>query len=665
MSPWKPRLSARVLSSFCSSFLLLGCSLDLEPCGIGGQPGLADGSLSNPYPSMHLMSGGTDCFVDIPEGTFQLGDSGTLDYRPFQRRDGFSPAGTIVWAPGVAVDSTSLVATGGYAASLSVGASIELWDLGAGTRIPYFAEIDAFPEQEDEDRVLLIRPLASLGFGTHVGVVIRDNLTQQGGAPVPTPEAFSEVLRGQRERLDDSVFLHYSALLARVGEISQSPSEVTFLWDFRVGSRENVVAPLDRLIEVIREAVPVNPDFEPEVEISSVLDSNQGYSPAGNLWREVRGALQLPHFLWDADGKETPTEDDHDGGWFRLDGEGLPTPRGQAPAYFTLVVPQSLAEASAGSAPVVIFGHGIFANPQRYLASPNDENSTMELCDRLGAICIGTEWRGLTLRDAPDALRAALDLSRFPLVTDKLHQGVANQLAMARLMKTGFVESPFLQAADGSGSLVDPTRMYYFGISLGGIEGATFMANTEVVDTGVLHVPGSMWTTMLERSVNWAEFEQFVVEVQPDPAARQFFYAGLQMLWDPVDPLNHAKQLSDRNVLWQVSRGDEQVPNFTAEALVRSAGAPLLEPVIWDVEGLARVQTDSSPGQSGLFQWDSGIAAPTDVNRPHPEETGAHTSIRHLDEVMTQVTAYFNPDAEGQVVSPCDGPCVFELEGEE
>lgn len=663
--PMRLLIPCPLLVPFCACVLLAGCSLDLEPCGIGGQPGLIDGRLGNPYPSMHLMSGGSDCSVEIPEGTFDLGDSGPFDYRPLQRRDGFSPAGTIVWAPGVALDSTSLVGPGGFGASLAVDASIEVWDLEDGTRLPYFAEVDAFPEQSDEDRVLLIRPLSSLGFGTHVGVVVRSNLRQAGGAPVPIPEAFVEVLEGKREGLDPSVFLHYSSLLARVNEVSQSPFDVHFAWDFRVGSRENIVAPLDRVIGAMREALPVDSTFEPQVDITSVLDSGQGDAPAGDLWREVRGSVQLPHFLWDAEGKETPTEDDHDGGWFQLDSEGLPRVRGGAPAYFTLVVPQSLAGASAGSAPVVIFGHGIFANPQLYLASPNDENSTMELCDRLGAICIGTEWRGLTLRDSPDALRAALDLSRFPLVTDKLHQGVANQLAMARLMKTAFTQSPFLEAADGSGSLIDPSRIYYFGISLGGIEGATFLANSEVIESGVLHVPGSMWTTMLERSVNWVEFEQFVVEVQPVPSERQFFYAGLQMLWDPVDPLNHATELSDRNVLWQVSRGDEQVPNFTAEALVRSAGAPLLEPVIWDVEGLERVETDSGTGQSGLFQWDSGIDAPSDVNRPHPEETGAHTSIRHLDEVMTQVEAYFNPNSEGQVVSPCGGPCVFSLEGEE
>jgi len=310
---------------------------------------------------------------------------------------------------------------------------------------------------------------------------------------------------------------------------------------------------------------------------------------------------------------------------------------------------------------VVIFGHGIFANPQRYLAAAGDTNSTMELCDRLKAICVGTEWRGLTLRDSPDALRAAMDLSRFPLVTDKLHQGVANQLAMARLMRSTFTDSSFLQANDGSGSLVDPERIYYFGISLGGIEGATFLANSEVVETGVLHVPGAIWTTMLERSVHWGDFEQFVADTQPDPQARQFVYALLQLFWDPVDPITHSDSFDRRNILWQVSRGDEQVPNFTAEALVRSAGVPLAEPNVWDVFGLDRLAADSGVGQSAMYQWDSGISIPENINRPPPGETGAHTSIRHLDEMMNQVEVFFESGQEGRVLDACGGPCVFDL----
>jgi hypothetical protein len=613
---------------------------------------------------MHLMSGGADCRILIEQGLLDLGSSGELNLSPVLRRDGFSVANTVVWDSGQALDPDAFPGVANAGTSLDPGGAIQLWDLDAGVRLPFFAELDAYPDLADDERVLLIRPLAAMGFERRIGVVLTDELVLLDGTPATSPEDF-RLIRDSKlgSGLDPRLIAHYDDLLDRFESLGLGRDRVTFAWDFRTGSKDNILAPLSRVVDAMREALPLSAAFVPEVEFSQILDSSAGDSPTGNLWREVRGALSLPHFLWDYSGEDEPSESDHDHGWFVLDEGGLPVERAMAPAYFTLVVPGSLTQASAGSAPVIIFGHGIFSNPQRYLAAAGDPNSTMALCDRLGAICIGTEWRGLTLRDTPDALRAAMDLSRFPLVTDKLHQGVANQLAMARLMKSDFVNSSFLQAADGSGSLVDPERMYYFGISLGGIEGATFMANSQVVDTGVLHVPGAIWTTMLERSVNWGDFEEFVTQTQPDASSRQFVYAALQLYWDPVDPISHADSFGGRNILWQISRGDEQVPNFTAEALVRSAGLPLAEPNIWDVFGLSSLLADSGPGQSALFQWDSGIPAPDNVNRPPAAETGAHTSIRHLDEMMQQVESYFEAGLEGQISDPCAGPCVFDLGG--
>lgn len=639
-----------------------GCIEAARPCDIGGLPGLSDGSTLNPYPSMHLMSGGADCRLAFDSETLDLGQSRTLDLGPVNRRDGFSVANALVWDSKQALLASSFPGVRQEAASLAPGAAIQLWDLDAGVRLPFFAELDAYPELADDERVLLIRPLQSLGFGRQIGVVITEDVEVVGGTPASAPVAFAAIRDdGQSSEIDPRVVAHYRELLDRLEALGVSRDEVVFSWDFRTGTHDNVVAPLDRIVDAMRLAIPASPDHSPNITLSQVQDSDEGGAPTGDLWREVRGALLLPHFLWDDGGEADPSDSDHDHGWFSLDAEGLPLERADGAAYFTLVVPDSLREAPAGSAPVVIFGHGIFSSPQRYLAAGGDPNSTMELCDRLGAICIGTEWRGLTLRDSPDALRAAMDLSRFPLVTDKLHQGVANQLAMARLMRTDFLQSEFLQSADDAGSLVDPSRIYYFGISLGGIEGGTFLANSEVVDTGVLHVPGAMWATMLERSVHWGDFEEFVVETQPDARSRQFVYAALQLFWDPVDPINYTEALGDKNVLWQVSRGDEQVPNFTAEGLARSAGVPVAVPGVWDVFGLDALATDSAPGHSAIAQWDSGIAAPENHNRPAPDVTGAHTSIRHLPEMMQQVEAYFAPGLEGQVIDACGGPCVFDL----
>ena len=157
-------------------------------------------------------------------------------------------------------------------------------------------------------------------------------------------------------------------------------------------------------------------------------------------------------------------------------------------------------------------------------------------------------------------------------ITDKMVQGVSNQMALPRLMRTSFQDHEAFAHPDG-GSLIDPGRLYYFGISLGGIEGITLLANSEEVEHGVLHVPGSAWSTMLERSTNWNAFEAFVVDHVFSASDRQLLYSVVR-LWDPVDPVTHYPGLADKSALLQIAVGDEQVPNFTAELLARGRGCP-------------------------------------------------------------------------------------------
>jgi len=59
-------------------------------------------------------------------------------------------------------------------------------------------------------------------------------------------------------------------------------------------------------------------------------------------------------------------------------------------AEFVVNVPDSLREAPAGSAPIVVFGHGLLVNPGRYLADDLDANGQMELAERMGAVFVGT-----------------------------------------------------------------------------------------------------------------------------------------------------------------------------------------------------------------------------------------------------------------------------------
>ena len=651
--------------------LLAGCEVeappapdptDPGPCALGGQPGLVDGRTTNPFPSMHLMAeaeGG--CRLALSEADVPVGDGDPLDVTAINRRDGFSPAGTIWLDPGTALDPTTLPPLSDPARSLAAGSAVQLWDLDAGERVPFFAELDAWPEQLDAERVLLIRPLRALPFGARAAVVLTDQLRAADGIAWPSPADFVAVRDGAAD-LSQPLPAHYELLLRRLEALGVDRASVQLAWDYRIASAARLKAPLDRVVDAMRVSLPLDPAFEPVVAVSQFLDTDAGDDLAPGLWREVRGSVLLSSFLWDEDpeGDVDPEGDDHDTGLFRLDAESLPRQNADAEVYFTLVVPDSLRDQPAGGAPVLVFGHGIFSAPQDYLTAGDDHHGLIELCNRLGAVCLGARWRGLTEADFGDAARVATNLGRFHLLTDKMVQGVADQLAMARLPRTGFVNEDFVQAADG-GSLIDPDRVLYYGISLGGIEGATLLARSEVVAAGALHVPGAVWATMLERSSNWTTFEVLVVVKLPDPAQRQLLYAISQLLWDPVDPINHAAELRDVTALWQTSRGDEQVPNFTAETLMRTIGLPLITPRVAPVFDLAEAAAPLPPGSAGLFQFDSTLGSPPEGNRPAPV-TGAHDSIRGTPECLDQLVAFFERGAEGTIIDPCGGPCVLPPE---
>ncbi len=636
-----------------------GCpsEVELPACGPTGLPTLG-ADLLDPWPNSHLVveaadgdaDGGTGCRLAIPPAAVPVGPESTRF--PAERlawRDGFSPAGTIVWRPGVSIDGSLLPPVGNPGACLAPDSPVQLWDLQAAIRIPCFAELDAWPEQPDEERALLIRPMVHMGFDRQIGVVIT---TAMGIAP---PAAWT----GYADDADPVVAAWYDGLLQRLEGLGTAREDVVFAWDFPTASAASIRAPLDQVVAAVRADLP-DGGAGPAVTVSSFADADAGDAVPPGVWREVRGSVRWSHFLWAESGADDAPEDEHDEGFFRLDeATGLPVERGDGDVFFTLIVPETARFSDPGTVPVVVFGHGIFSSPQHYLASATDEESTIDLCSRMAAICVGTEWRGLTTRDVADSLRVARDLGRFPLLTDKLVQGVANTVGLARLLRTSFMEEAFL-AWEG-GSLVDAERIHYFGISLGWIEGAVCLAKSEVVEYGVLHVPGSMWATMLERSSNWTDFESFVTDTQPDPALRQVMYALSQLLWDPVDPIHYTEALEAKSALWQVSVGDEQVPNFTAEALGRTRGLELVGEPVTSPWRMVVVDAPQGPGASGMTQFDSGYPAPPDVNRP-AEDTGAHKAIRHTEPMKVQTAQFFVDGAEGTIVHPCDGPCVFEPE---
>ncbi len=635
---------------------ILACSPDPGDTDDGRTLFLIDESPLLPFPSMQLTeadaTSATGYRLAVPEDLLPYSEGGNpIPVERLNRLDGFSVAATaVVHFDGVSIDGSNLPHWTDVSASLEPDCPVQLYDLDSGERLPLFAELDAHPEAvPGESQALLVRPLQALAFGTRHAVVLTSDLVQPDGSPVPSPGGFAGLrddqphpsLAGEQER--------FEAIFDMLEDEGIERGELTLAWDFVTGSEAVTHAHLDHVLEAALADMPREQEHQPSYTVENFWSPDEGDVLNERAWRVADGDFELEGFL---------TEE----GDFEIGDDDLPISQGDDEVYWMVFVPQSLADAPAGSAPVVVFGHGILASPKMYLFYEDDPMAVQALADRLGAIFIGTEWRGLTTRDLGDAAAVASDFGTFHHLTDKMIQGLANASVLPRLVRTGFADAEVLQASDGSGSLVDPERVYYHGISLGGINGANLMAHTEDIDHAVLHVGGAVWSTMLERSSNWTAFETMMEFGVEDPLDRQVLYAVSQLMWDPVDPITHTAGLKGRSLLWQESMGDEQVPNLCTHALVRSVGVPLLAPAIEPVLGLEEQEGPLGPDAAALVQFDPELGRPHDTNRPS-EETGAHYFPRHCEPVHQQIETFLTEGSEGTIEHTCgDEACVLDEE---
>lgn len=571
---------------------------------------LARGPL-DPFPSVELV--GDDGRLAIPAGLLAKVEGGTdLDVTRFNWRDGFSRVQTSVVRVPVPVDAASIGGQGG----LGYGGSVRMVDLTTGEEIACFAELDAHPEADPP--ALLVRPVAAMTPGHRVAVVVTPAVTS-GGAPLSLPE-WADAKEADA---------HYATLEAELVALGH---EVALAWDFPVGDGTAVV-----------RAIAASVGVPAAYTLTRVRDADEGAELPPGIWRRAEGTFTADNWL--VDDVVFTTED------------GVPVAQGTAEADLFVYVPDALREAPDARAPILVFGHGILADPDDYLDADADDSAVIELANRLGAIVVGTTWRGLTADDQADTVEVAADFGRFPELTDRLAQGVANTLALLRLVDEGALTSDPLFAGKA-----DPTRIYWYGISLGAIEGAVTLANQSRVQHAVLHVGGAAWSTMLERSSNWTTFEVLVRRGIPDAWDRQVLYAASQLLWDPVDPASYVEDLRGRSFLWQVAIGDDQVPNLTTDLLMRSVGVPLGTPEVYVP---LDVDTVALPTVAPAFtQFDPEKTPPAEVNRPS-EVTRAHGSPRTWEGAKAQTLAFFEAGLEGQVLHFCgEGPCTASEPGE-
>jgi hypothetical protein len=554
----------------------------------------------------------------------------------WNRQDGFSP-GTPILAhvPNLDPAKTGIAPVTDIGRSLAPDAPIVLLNTRTWERTPYWAELDAHATGQPDRQLLIIRPAVALDEATRYLIVLR-NLRDSTGALIPAPER----TRSQRD-------------LSRAGV---SRHGLYLAWDFTVASEKSLTG---RVLRMRDDAFAKLGHRAPGFTVSQVTD----FTPEqdARIARQVRGTVAVPSYL---------TGDGGPGSRLHYGDGALPTPSGQTlAADFVCNIPRS---ANAHQpAHLSLYGHGLLG-----AATEINADNVKQMSQTYDFMFCATSWIGLASADIPFVVGTWSDLSTFPAIPDRLQQSFLNFLFLGRAMDTpgGFATNAAFWDDHGRSLLDLRGGMHYDGNSQGGINGGALTAIAQDWTRSVLGVPAMNYSTLLQRSVDFAPFQQLMDVSYPDKEDQQLIFALIQMLWDRGEANGYAQHITSHplpgtpvhSVLMHAAFGDHQVAPAAAQVEARTIDARIHVPALapgWSDEvvpywGIRPIRGYPYRG-SALVVWNSGQAfAPPPTNlAPSEPQYGAdpHEFPRAQPGAQLQKAVFL---LTGRVIDVCAGdPC--------
>jgi len=573
-----------------------------------------------------------------PDGELPL-DPGILN--PF---DGVSAISPVLLNLGRDVDPAQLAGHGDEAQSLEWDYPLALVQVSTGQRVPLLTEMDEGNRDKDYPGrwALILRPLQPLEPGERYVVGVTTALRDADGAPFDPPPAFlalrdgvpttDERVEGMRTRYEDTLFPALETAGLR-------REDLLVAWEYQVASRDQALGPILSMKEQAQADMDAN-------GIPFTVDSVE-VDPNDQVAFIVEGTFQPPTFLID---NTLVMSDDNYSAVLQSDRPSYP---------FTLVVPKGLP--TDASVPLVVMGHGIFGSGHDYTTGGGVGAIVQDMAWQAGVVVVATDWIGLSNGDLDLILTEVVpDIARVRVVTDRLAQSLINNIALVDLTRSQLQYLPDLGRSEGV-PLIDPDRLYYYGVSLGGVQGSSLISLDDEFTRAVVSVPGASWTNMIQRSWHFGEIDTLLDLLYPDPLTQLVFVTALQSWFDLSDPVNLGRMLAERpgsaTVLMQEAIGDCQVPNLATDILVRALGASNLDTSVVPIFGVPTV-TGPVQGQVVLTQilLPDAVSAysPPDENIIPPQNNDVHSNAVTTDTALGQVLELVE---NGDAVHPCSGPC--------
>jgi hypothetical protein len=424
-----------------------------------------------------------------------------------------------------------------------------------------------------------------------------------------------------------------------------SSDDILLAWDFRTASATQAT----KHVVAMRDAA-----------LEQLGDEGMGYSitsveptPNAEIHKRIRGTFTVPSFLSNDDRSVTEAE-------LVTDADDVPQIQANAEYPFELVIPTSAP--TNGPYPLLVYGHGLLG-----AADQVSSGHVRQFCNDKGYVCIGTDWIGLSTTEEAGvgqngaAIAAVQDVNNMRYVSHRLQQSLVNFMALSRVAKA-IAKDPQALLPSGVSALVDPFEVVYYGISQGGIMGASLLAYSPDIQNGVIQVGGSAYSLMIQRSVNWNQFFPAIRNAYSDRIDQQLIMALWQPLFDDSegsgtaffqgahDPIEGTEA---KHVLMQIAVGDSQVANLAAEIQARTMGIPLLTESAKEVWGL---ETSDGGVENAIAFWDLVRTPPPKTNATPTSDNDVHGDIRKHPLNQQQTDTFLRT---GLAENPCGGPCTF------
>ena len=593
------------------------------------------------------------CMLPFPSNAFLIDDSSTItekriNYSPtslpgsgsksvieiplINQMDGFSTSTQIMTAFSSIPNIDILASQNNIAPSMNLDHQTILVDMSTGELVEHWVELDARAE-EGEEVILHIRTIKHLQFNTEYGVIVH-GLSNASGELIEPSQALSAIMNGnttdsvdiEDRRNEISLLIDYFIEEKNIGK-----SEIQAIWSFTTNSAASALGPTIEMRDDALERIGGG--------IGCTIDSvEENYGDDNLTLRRITGTFTAPQYTVS---EYTPTLINRDENRMPVFVENREVP-------FTMTIPTL--EDSTENMPITIWGHGFLGKSD---GGPRGWAQTYQ------TVMLTTDITGFTNVDYDLISFALLDPNYFTHHSASLEQGMINHVVLAKTFSDAC--SNLTEFYDSGVKIVNTDEIHWGGYSLGGIVGIPVMALSPDIDRGALFAGGGPYTLIAERSgavegLYYAFSLDISYENQMDRAV--IMSAVIQQLWDIVDPDVYSAYLNSENVgLYEHqfvslnSMGDQVVPVLSADRMVRSSGALIMDSSAYHpIETSTWVEGDNS----------SSVAVYFDGNYTAPEENvfgPGNSAHGYLWTPTEPAEIAFRFILNGEIYDACDGDC--------